>query len=85
LLVGRTAIRNATAPSRPKIMVVGVYHFVSKANVYSMSVEVASIPTRDNSLTAYRKAAKVAEDYTLPYLLGIKSDYEQIFGREGTS
>ena len=47
--------------------------------------EVASISTRDNSLTAYRKAAKVAEEYVLPYLLGIKSDYEQIFGREGTS
>ena len=47
--------------------------------------EVASISTRDNSLTAYRKAAKVADEYVLPYLLGIKSDYEQIFGREGTS
>jgi hypothetical protein len=26
-------------PTGPKIMVVGVYHFVSKANVYSMSVD----------------------------------------------
>jgi hypothetical protein len=31
--------KNETAPSRPKIMVVGVYHFVSKANVYSMSID----------------------------------------------
>jgi hypothetical protein len=31
--------QNEPAASRPKIMVVGVYHFVSKANVYSMSVD----------------------------------------------
>ena|ERR1700678_2219522 len=31
--------QNETAPRQPKIMVVGVYHFVSKANVYSMSID----------------------------------------------
>ena len=40
--------------------------------------EMAALPTRDNSLGAYEHAAKVAEEYALPYLLGAKSDYEQI-------
>jgi len=40
--------QNEAAPSRPKIMVVGVYHFVGKANVYSMSV--------DHPLSAERQA-----------------------------
>jgi Family of unknown function (DUF5694) len=38
--------KNEAAPSRPKIMVVGVYHFVSKANVYSMSVDDPLSPER---------------------------------------
>jgi hypothetical protein len=40
--------------------------------------EMAHIPSRDNSLAAYRMAARIAEEYALPYLLGSKSDYDQI-------
>jgi hypothetical protein len=39
---------------------------------------MADIPSRDNSLAAYRMAARIAEEYALPYLLGSKSDYDQI-------
>jgi hypothetical protein len=40
--------------------------------------EAAAILSRDNSLEGYKKAAKVADEYALPYLLGVKSDYGQI-------
>jgi len=38
--------QNETSQGRPKIMVVGAYHFVSKANVYSMSVDDPLSPER---------------------------------------
>ena len=38
--------QSETPPTGPKIMVVGAYHFVSKANVYSMSVDDPLSPDR---------------------------------------
>jgi hypothetical protein len=78
-------LSNEEVDHRDPIKIVNEIGLGRVAEFSGAAPEVAPIPMRDNSLTAYRKAAKVAEDYALPYLLGIKSDYEQIFGREGTS
>ena len=43
------------------------------ASYSGASPEAAAIPSRDNSLEAYQKAAKVTDEYALPYRLGVKS------------
>jgi hypothetical protein len=78
-------LSNEELDRRDPIKIVNEIGLGRVAGYNGAAPEVAFIPDRDNSLAAYRKAAKVAKNYALPYLLGIKSDYEQIFGREGTS
>ena len=41
------------------------------ASYSGASPEAAAIPSRDNSLEAYQKAAKVTDEYALPYRLGV--------------
>jgi hypothetical protein len=74
-------LSNEEVDHRDPIKIVNEIGLDRVAGCNGAAPEVASIPMRDNSLNAYRRAAKVAEDYALPYLLGIKSDYEQIFGK----